>query len=241
MQGVLRRGSPGLKVCGNRDPGTVEALDGLVEYLGFVYAPAAAGPRALSVPEARALIRGVSSSTPVLVAAAPPWTGLWAAVEAGAPVLQPHVALDAEAAAALVEEAERHGLRAAPVLLYSPRSGGWASAPPAALLATLRERGLLGAVEYLLVDAVKGEKGPHTGPRGLRVPLERLREAVEAARGLGVRVAAAGGVRPGNACLAASSGASLLDVSSGVDRGAGSKDLGLVAMLLEELRGCSGA
>ena len=226
-------------MCGNRDPGTVEALDGLVEYLGFVYAPAAAGPRALSVPEARALIRGVSSSTPVLVAAAAPWMGLWAAVEAGAPVLQPHAALGAAAVAELVEAAERQGLRVAPVLLYSPRRGSWASAGPGELLGALRELGLLRAVEYVLVDAVKGERGPYTGPHGLRVPLERLREAVEAARGLGVRVAAAGGVRPGNACIAAGAGASLLDVSSGVDRGAGSKDLGLVAMLLEELRGCS--
>jgi len=241
LQGVLRRRAPGLKVCGNRDPGTVEALDGLADYLGFVVAPPGAGPRALSVSEARSLLRGVAASTPVVVAALPPWQGLAAAVEAGAPVLQPHVALGAGEAADLVEAAERLGLRVAPVLLYSPALGDWASARPRELLRALQSRGLLRAVEYVLVDAVKGEKGPHVGPRGLRVPLERLREAVEAASGLGARVAAAGGVRPGNACLAARAGASLVDVSSGVDRGAGSKDLGLVAELVEELRGCRAA
>jgi len=230
---------PRLKICGVASPASAEQLDGLVSYVGTVVAPPGLSPRAVTASEARAVAATLHSSTHVTVAAGMgPWEALEAAVEADSGVLQPHMELGPGVLERLLLEAERLGLRVAPVLVYRGR-GGWAG--------RLREvRAVVeaypGTVEYVLIDAAKGTSPPPRGQGwGLRVPGEALREAVEALRGAAT-VAAAGGVSAGNACRAVELGAGMVDVSSWADRPGmpGVKDLGRVALLVEALRSCGG-
>ncbi len=220
-----------MKICGLKRAVDVEALDGLVEYLGFIVAPAGASPRAFpSAAAAWDLASTVSRSTPVLVAALPPGEALREASAAGFRVVQLHTPLDAASMAAAVDAAAGLGFRAAPVLLASRR--GWLGAGPREAGEALQR----GSVEYVLVDADKRE--PPGGPGGLRVSLDAVAEAVAALAPRGFLVAAAGGVRPGNACLVARLGVGMVDVSSGVEEEPGVKSVGLVWRLLRELEGC---
>ena len=225
-------GRPMVKVCGVKRRLDLEYLDGLVEYVGFIVAPEGVSPRALSPSEAWDLASTLSRSEPVMVAAG---MGVGDAVSAAAStgfrVVQLHMPLEAGEAAAAVEAAAGLGLRAAPVLVSSRR--GWLGASPGEL-AGLLEPGL---VEYVLVDADK--RDPPGGPGGLRVSLDAVSEAVAVLSPRGFRVGAAGGVRPGNSCLVARLGVSLVDVSSGVEEAPGVKSPLLVSSLLRELEGCT--
>ena len=231
MQGVLR---PRLKVCGLTRPGDVEALDGMVDYLGFITAPARVSPRVLPPGEAAELASTVSRSTPVLVAAAmPPGEALEAAARHVFPVLQLHHPLESvEQLERFIAESLERSVRPAPVLVRGET--GWSGLSP---LEASRAQGLERA-EYVLLDASKSLRRP-LGPRGLRLPLGEAVEAVRLLAAAGARPGLAGGVRPGNACLAASTGAWLLDTSSGVESGPGRKDPALVEALIRELEGCS--
>ncbi|KSW12425.1 hypothetical protein CF15_06780 [Pyrodictium occultum] len=215
-----------LKICGLTRPEDVEALDGAADYLGFVVAPSRLSPRVLSPGEARSLAETVSRSRPVLVAAG---YGPRDAVELAARleafrVLQYHEPAGPEVLAGLARELGSIGVSLAPVSLWDGRR----LSPDPCEAATVAP-----GHEYLLVDAVKGLGLRYAG--GLRAPLEAyLRAAVCSSR-----AAAAGGVVPENACLVASTGVSMLDVSSGVEAEPGRKDLSRVEKLLEVLRSCS--
>jgi len=227
---------PLLKICGVASPASAALIDGVADYVGTVVAPPGLTPRAATPGEARRVARALAESTHVTVAAGMgPWEGLEAALAAGSQVLQPHAPLTPSLLDRLLEEAERHGIRVAPVLQYS--RGEW-SPRPRSLLPVLRSH--RGSVEYVLLDAAKGE--PRRGPPGwgLRVPPGPLAYAAEALSGE-ARVAVAGGVSDATACTAARLGASVVDVSSWADRPGmpGVKDPGRVALLADALRGCT--
>ena len=241
MQGVLRRrpclapagDRPLVKVCGVTRERDVELLDGMVEYIGFIHGPVSS-PRALPLQRIHDLASTVSRSTPVLVAAGLPASrALEAAAAAGIEVVQLHTPLAGEELEAAAGLAAAMGLRIAPVLIRA--RGGWRSATPREAGEALEDR--VPVTEYVLVDADK--RDPPGGPGGLRISLDAVAEAVAALAPRGLLVAAAGGVRPGNACLLAGLGVGMIDVSSGVEEAPGAKDIGLVEVLLRELEGCA--
>ena len=230
MQAVLR---PALKICGVRSPASAALIDGVADYVGTVVAPLALSPRAATPGEARKVARALSSSRHVVVAAgASPWQGLAAALEAGSQVLQPHMALRPETLRLLALEAEKHGIRIAPVLLHNPLTGEWSPEAPEAVAMHLAE--LRGVIEYVLLDVPKAARA-----RGARLPPSAVAEAAEKLRGL--RLAAAGGVTAETACSYAAAGAGVVDVSSWADRpgSPGVKDPGRVAELASALQSCS--
>jgi len=224
-----------VKVCGVKRHTDLEWLDGMVDYVGFILAPRGLTPRALTVTEARDMFAAVEKSVPVAVTAGMEVVdAVVAAEEAGAPVIQYHEPLTVEALNLLLAEAGLRDMAVAPVLLYDTRLKRWRGLSPEELRMFLEDNPGDAIIEYVLVDAVKGS--PPEGPQGLRLPLGVYREAVEALSCY--TVAAAGGVKPGNACLAASTGVGMIDVSSGVEEAPGAKSRVLVEKLLEELRKC---
>jgi len=202
-----------VKICGVARVEDAEALDGLVEYVGFIVEPAS--PRSVR-REALGALRGVvHKSTPVLVTASlSPREAVDLAAEFEIPVVQHHGGL----AAADVDYAASRGVRLAPVAVYRP---GVDLAEAVARLLALPH-------EYVLVDGEKGAAPRYEG--GLKVPLSELRRVVHMGK-----VAVAGGITPENAHLVAGLRPYMVDVASGVESAPGVKDLGKVAALLRAL------
>jgi phosphoribosylanthranilate isomerase len=202
-----------VKICGVARPADALALDGLVDYVGFIVEPSS--PRSVPPWLLRELRGAVHRSRPVLVAASlPPRSAVDLAAESEIPVVQHHGALSPGD----YDYAASRGVAVAPVAAYRPGE-------------PLRDRVqelLRVPHEYVLVDAGKGSCARYEG--GLKVPLSALRDVV----GLG-RVAVAGGVAPENARLVASLRPYMVDVASGVESAPGVKDMERVRALLRAL------
>jgi len=217
---------PKLKICGLTRRGDVEALDGLADYLGFIVARTRVTPRVLEPGEARSLAETVSRSRRVLVAHG--YT-VHEAIDLAARlevfhVLQYHQPAGPAELEGLKAGLDELGVALAPVALWN---GEKLSPDPCTAAGTVPGH------EYLLVDAVKGIGRRYEA--GLRVPLEAYRRAAACTR----RAAAAGGIDASNACLVASTGVYMIDVSSGVEAEPGRKEPGKVKQLVEVLAGCS--
>lgn len=202
-----------VKICGIARPADALALDGLVDYVGFIVEPSS--PRSVPPWLLRELREAVHRSRPVLVAASlPPRSAVDLAAESEIPVVQHHGALSPGD----YDYAASRGVAVAPVATYKPGEP---------LRARVQEL-LKMPHEYVLVDAEKGSCARYEG--GLKVPLSALRDVV----GLG-RVAVAGGVAPENARLVASLRPYMVDVASGVESAPGAKDMERVRALLRAL------
>ena len=190
-----------------------EALDGVVEYIGFIVEPTS--PRSVRPEALGALRAAVRRSRPVLVTASlPPKEAVDLAAENDISVVQHHGALAEED----YDYAASRGVALAPVAVYRPGVD---------LRAAVEEL-LRRPHEYVLVDADK--KGGERYEGGLKIPLAALRQVV----GLG-RLAVAGGVTPENAHLVAALRPYMVDVASGVEAAPGVKDMEKVKALLRAL------
>ena len=202
-----------VKICGVARLADAEALDGLVEYIGFIVEPTS--PRAVRPEALRDLRAAVRRSRPVLVTASlPPKEAVDLAAENDISVVQHHGALAEED----YDYAASRGIALAPVAVYRPGVD---------LRAAVEEL-LRGPHEYVLVDADKKSGERYEG--GLKIPLAALRQVV----GLG-RLAVAGGVTPENAHLVAALRPYMVDVASGVEAAPGVKDMKKVKALLRAL------
>lgn len=211
-----------VKICGVKSLESAAMLDGLADYIGFVHS-GPGGRRSLALEAARALASALNRSTPVLVLHGVQPREAPRRAE-GFGVLQFHGPMPPPEAAALQRALEPLGVSLAVVVEYT--AWGWRPTEPCSYVEELLREGV--ETEYILLDAAKGS--------GLRVPLE---EAVKAAR-CHPRVGIAGGLTHEAACRAASTGAWLLDASSGVESGRpGVKDPLRVAMFIQEARRCS--
>ncbi|MFN3803512.1 MAG: phosphoribosylanthranilate isomerase [Pyrobaculum sp.] len=194
-----------IKICGVTRPEDVTTLDGLVDYIGFVHDPSS--PRSVELSRLRELRKLVRYSKPALVTAS---IAIERAIEIAVgidiPVVQHHRELPPLEAPVAI----------APVAVYAPGVS----------LVERVERLLKTPHEYVLVDADKRDYATYDG--GLKIPLAQLRQVVS----LG-RVAIAGGITPDNAHLVASLNPYMVDVSSGVEKSPGVKDMGKVKKLLK--------
>ncbi|ALL00984.1 phosphoribosyl anthranilate isomerase [Pyrodictium delaneyi] len=217
---------PKLKICGLTRRDDVEALDGLADYLGFIVAREKVSPRVLEPSKARDLVETVAKSRRVLVAHGyTPHEALDLAARLEVfHVLQYHQPANPGELESLATGLEELGMGLAPVSLWN----GERLAPDPCSVAQA-----VPVHEYLLVDALKTLKKRYRA--GLRVPLDAYCRAVSCTE----RAAAAGGIDPGNVCLAASTGVYMIDVSSGVEAEPGRKDLEKVKQLIEVLGQCS--
>ncbi|MFN7105089.1 MAG: phosphoribosylanthranilate isomerase [Pyrobaculum sp.] len=194
-----------IKICGVTQPEDVTALDGLVDYIGFIYDPSS--PRTVDLSRLREVRKLVRYSRPALVTASIPIErAIEIAVEIDIPVVQHHGASPPLESPVAI----------APVAIYGP------GVPLAERVKQL----LKTPHEYVLVDADKKVYATYEG--GLKIPLAQLRQVA----GLG-KVAIAGGITPENAHLVASLSPYMVDVSSGVEKSPGVKDMEKVKKLLK--------
>jgi len=225
LQEVLR---PMIKVCGVARPEDVEWLDGMVDYIGVIVG-SKVSPRVVDENTARSIIARVSASKPVLVTVGVSiGRAAELAAKLGASVLQYHNPLECSTLELLAAAAREQGVRIAPVILYDGR--GW-TPDPKPLRNCLSSPGAADAVEYVLLDAVKGVPMPRP-----RIPPGEVRRTIEALQGL--RVGVAGGLDPDNVCAMVRVGVDLVDVSSGVELQPGVKDRGLVKLFVREVERC---
>ena len=202
-----------VKICGVVRLADAEAVDGVVEYIGFIVEPTS--PRAVRPEALGALRAAVRRSRPVLVTASlPPKEAVDLAAEGEIPAVQHHGALAEED----YDYAASRGVALAPVAVYRPGAD---------LRAAVEEL-LRRPHEYVLVDADKKSGERYEG--GLKIPLAALWQVV----GLG-KVAVAGGVTPENAHLVATLRPYMVDVASGVEAAPGVKDMEKVKALLRAL------
>jgi phosphoribosylanthranilate isomerase len=202
-----------VKICGVARLADAEALDGVVEYIGFIVEPTS--PRAVRPEALGALRAAVRRSRPVLVTASlPPKEAVDLAAENDISVVQHHGALAEED----YDYAASRGVALAPVAVYRPGAD----------LSAVVEELLRRPHEYVLVDVDK--KGGERYEGGLKIPLAALRQVV----GLG-KVAVAGGVTPENAHLVVALRPYMVDVASGVEAAPGVKDMEKVKALLRAL------
>ncbi|MEM4754667.1 N-(5'-phosphoribosyl)anthranilate isomerase [Pyrobaculum sp.] len=202
---------PLVKICGVANVEDAAALDGLVEYIGFILEPSS--PRSVKPEGLGALRDAVKKSRPVLVTASlPPKTAVDIAAENDIPVVQHHSLLAPED----FDYANSRGVAVAPVATYRP----------GVELRSLVERLLKTPHEYVLVDADKKSQERYEG--GLKIPLALLAEVAP----LG-KVALAGGITPENAPLVAKLNPYMIDVASGVEASPGIKDMAKVRALLK--------
>lgn len=217
-------------MCGVASAESAAALDGLVDYLGFVSSRLVATPRSLEPSAIAGLARLVARSIRVAVLHGyTPREAVGLAASLGVDVLQFHLPLEPGKAARLASALEPYGVKLAPVVEF--RGGHWLPMEPCSYLEALAGEGAP-TLEYLLLDAAKDSEGG--------VPLEEASKAVPCASRLGVTLGLAGGLAPGGpACRAARLGFHLIDVSRGVEEAPGRKSPLLAALLAWEARRCS--
>lgn len=202
---------PLIKICGVARVEDAEALDGVVDYIGFIVEPSS--PRSARPETLKALRDMVRKSRAVLVTASlPPSVAVDMAAEHEIPVVQHHSSLVSED----FDYARSRGVALAPVATYRP----------GVELRPLVEGLLRTPHEYVLVDADKKSQERYEG--GLKIPLALLAEVAP----LG-KVALAGGISPENAPLVARLNPYMIDVASGVEASPGVKDMAKVRALLK--------
>lgn len=204
---------PLIKICGVARQTDAEALDGFVDYIGFIMEPTS--PRSVDAAKLAALRGSIYRSKAVLVTASlPPRDAVDTAARLEIPVVQHHGQLTPGD----YDYAEGRGIALAPVSVYRP---GADLRKKVEDLLRLRH-------EYVLVDADKKSQGRYEG--GLKIPLSALAQVVH----LG-KVAVAGGVTPENAHLIAGLRPYMVDVASGVEDAPGVKNMEKVRALLKVL------
>jgi phosphoribosylanthranilate isomerase len=208
----------GAKICGLSTPETVRAaLDGGAAYLGFVFFPRS--PRYVAAEVAARLAAPARGRAKIV-----------------ALMVDPDDRLVDEVAAALKPDLiQLHG-RETPVRAsaIAARAGvGLIKALPVAESSDLAAAaGFDGLVDHLTVDAKPSPAADRPGGLGAAFDWALL-----AGQRFQRPYFLAGGLDPWNVSEAiAISGAPLVDVSSGVERGAGLKDAGLIASFLEAVR-----
>ncbi len=214
-------GAVEVKICGvTRPEDAVRAADLGAAYLGLNFYRRS--PRWVDVPRAREIAAAVAGRLEIVG------------------VFVNHAAAEVEEIAAAVgldriqlsgDEGPAEVARWAPRAIKAFRTGG---DPGAAALAPYAD------VWALLFDAppVAGAGGALYGGTGIAWRFGSVsRFAGVPGIGAGRRVFIAGGLRPGNARRAVvDSGATAIDVCSGVERSPGIKDFDLLARLFEEVR-----
>lgn len=209
--------TPEIKICGLTTPDTLDAaIRAGADYAGFVFFPPS--PRHLSLADAAALgarAQGRIGRVGLFVDADD--AGIAEAVAAaGLDALQLHGSESAERAAQL---GTRFGL---PV---------WKALPVASRDDLSRAARYAGAVDLVLFDA-KTPKGALPGGMGLAFDWSLLSGA-----GLPLRWGLAGGLNPANVAEAIrTTGAGLVDTSSGVESAPGVKDVDMIAAFCQAAR-----
>jgi phosphoribosylanthranilate isomerase len=206
------------KICGLTTPEAVRAaLDGGAGFLGFVFFPAS--PRNLP-PAVAARLAGPARGRAKIVAVTvdPTDAELDAICAALAPdLIQVH---GAEASGRVREIAQRTGAGVIKALAVSEAADLQAAAA------------FDGGVDHLMFDAKPPRDASRPGGVGARFDWTLL-----AGRRFARPWFLAGGLDPWNVAEAvAASGAPLVDVSSGVERGPGLKDPALISAFLEAVR-----
>lgn len=206
------------KICGVTTPESVRAaLDGGADYLGFVFFPAS--PRALRMAEAVRLAEPVRGRAKI-------------------------VALTVDPTDALVDEI-REGLSPDLIQLHGKESpsrarevGQRAGAEVIKVLPVSESRDIDGAAQYegaahhLMFDAKPPKDSDRPGGHGAAFDWTLL-----SGRRFSRPWFLAGGLDPWNVAEAVRlSGAPIVDVSSGVERGPGLKDPALIAAFLDSVR-----
>lgn len=207
-----------LKICGVKDPGNLDWLDGTVDYIGFVYSTRG-GSRSIDPGKADSLASTVSRSRTVLVihGAKPRTITKIASRLSHIRVVQLHDQHPPGTAATLSRHLQEIGLAPAPVAIWSR---DW-TVSPCSLYKSLQGEGV--QEEYLLVDRVKG---------GPPIPPDALQEAYCTPR-LGI----AGGMDPERACSLPVK-PYLIDASSWPEYKPGLKDPGKVLALRRSVEVC---
>ncbi len=196
-----------IKICGVTRTEDAAALDGVVDYVGFVHD--VHSPRHVDTWKLRELRRRVKTSTPVLVTASMPIeTALRIAEELEIPVVQHH---------SITQPLSSNTVRLAPVVTYRSST-----------LVSEVQKWLNTPHEYVLVDADKKNYAHYEG--GLKIPLSQLRDVVK----LG-KIAVAGGITPDNVHLVAVLSPYMIDISSGVEKSPGVKDMDKVRKILNAI------
>ncbi|HEX4183918.1 MAG TPA: phosphoribosylanthranilate isomerase [Caulobacteraceae bacterium] len=209
---------PDVKICGLSTPETVRAaLDGGAAFVGFMFFEKS--PRHLTPQAAARLAEAARGKAKIVAVTVDPDD---AALDRIAAVLRPDLIQlhGAETPRRAAEVASRTGAGVIKVLPVSEDS----DLGPAAAFEDV--------VQHLMFDARPPQDADRPGGMGARFDWSLL-----AGRRFARPWFLAGGLDPWNAAEAARlSGAPLLDVSSGVERGAGLKDPGLISAFLDAAR-----
>lgn len=208
----------GVKICGLSTPEAVRAaLDGGAGYLGFVFF--GRSPRNVAPDLAARLARPARNHARIVALVVDP----------------DDAALDEITAALSPDLIQLHGRETpARAAAIAQRTGvGLIKALPVAEAADIdAAAGYDGLVEHLMFDAKPAPAAERPGGLGAAFDWSLL-----AGRRFARPHFLAGGLDPWNVAEAiAQSGAPLVDVSSGVERGAGLKDAGLIAAFLDAVR-----
>ena len=200
-----------LKICGVTNVDDAVMVSKYADYVGVIVMARVKTPRLVSNDRAREILRSITGPKPVAVVEGFDFkTAIDTVGRLGFPVIQYHGFVGEEE----LEIAERVSIKVAPVINYDDEHG----------LSRVMSLVNNDSVEYVLIDAPKA--GFRVFEGGLKIPLS----VVE--RFSGVRkVGFAGGINPGNARLIIRYRPYLIDVSSGVEKGPGLKDEGLVREL----------
>jgi len=206
------------KICGISTPDALRAaMDGGAGWVGFVFFPKS--PRNLTVEAAARLAAQARGRVRIVALAVDPSDALVDEIAAG---LKPDlIQLHGQEAPARVREiGQRAGV-------------GLIKALPVAQAADVdAARDYEGLVEHLMFDAKPAKDAALPGGTGSRFDWSLM-----AGRRFARPWFLAGGLDPWNLAEAASqSGAPLLDVSSGVERGPGLKDPALISAFLDAAR-----
>ena len=203
--------APLIKICGISCPATLDAaLAAGADYVGLVFF--AHSPRHVAIDQAAALARQAGGRARVVGLFVDPAGDLLDSVCAAMPldVIQLH---GAEAPAAVAAIAQRHGSETWKAIGVRSRADLAAAAQ------------YQGAAARVLFDAKPPEGAALPGGTGLRIDWALFADYRPA-----LPWGLAGGLNPGNVAEArATTGAALLDVSSGVESAPGVKDAGLIA------------
>jgi phosphoribosylanthranilate isomerase len=207
-----------IKICGLSTPEAVDAaLAGGADYLGFVFF--AASPRAIAPGAARRLAEPAGGKAKIVAVTVDPDDALIdSLVETlGPDLIQLH---GTESPARVRQVAERAGVGVIKAITVAGAAD------------VQRARDYEGAAAHLMFDAPAPTGSARPGGHG---------EGFEASALAGQAFARpwflAGGLDPWNVAAAlAASGAPMVDVSSGVERGPGLKDPALIAAFIEAVR-----